>query len=318
MSTERERRCWVGVVPGICCSGDPWLSRGGSSLACGQSKRIDRTRRFLRDRSDSHDCRQPTRGGGTASAALHGLIEPGAHAIEVIRSAPRRKTLVSIDRPGTHRFTVLVHCTRRLPARDVALVSGIPVTSVARTLVDLAGCVAFKRLRSALLEAERLRILPRPELDEVLGRGKGWSGVRNLRQALADMDPDDLETRSELEVEMLRLCRNHVEVDGYESHGAKPAFRSDRNRDVRSRTRTFCRIIVGSYVDWDATEALLGLRLSGPCGSVGSSSAMGVLLRLGVRSGFDPGGFRGGPVWGCPSGGLGFLRLGLRRPVSLA
>ncbi|HTU15858.1 MAG TPA: DUF559 domain-containing protein [Solirubrobacterales bacterium] len=204
-------------------------------------------------------------GGGQAAllshrsaAALHGLIEPGAHEIEVIHFAPRRKTLVSIDRPGTHRFSVLVHCTRWLPPQDFSDVSGIPVTSVARTLVDLAGIVGFRRLRSALVEAERLRIMSRPDLDEVIGRGRGWSGVRNLRLALAEMDPDDVATRSDLELEMLSLCRDHgisapavnvpigryvadfhwpkfrliVEVDGFASHGKRPAFRYDRNRDV--------------------------------------------------------------------------------------
>ncbi|MGK2933217.1 MAG: endonuclease domain-containing protein [Solirubrobacterales bacterium] len=137
-------------------------------------------------------------------------------------------------------------------------VDGIPVTSIARTTLDLAASESPDRMKSVLAEAERLRVFSRLDLIEVAERGRGWPGTANLKEALRQWDPMEVETRMKLEKTMLRLCRLHdlptprvnsylapylpdflwqderliVEVDGFGSHGTFSAFKNDRRRDV--------------------------------------------------------------------------------------
>lgn len=125
-------------------------------------------------------------------------------------------------------------------------------------MLDLAASFSVDRLRSALVEGERLRIVSRGDLVDVIERGRGWEGVGRLARALDEFDPAEVWTRSDLEIALKRLCRVSglpepgvdvpvgryvvdffwpdsrliVEADGFESHGTKSAFRGDRRRDV--------------------------------------------------------------------------------------
>ena len=193
-----------------------------------------------------------------SAAYLHGLLAPGSGAIEVLRKNSEAHSKRSRPTAGAAGFSMVVRSTTRLPTGDVAEVSGIPVTSVARTLLDLAAVSDLRRTKSALIEAERLRAVSRSDLEETIERGRGWHGVKRLRRALNELDPTEAETRSDLEVEMLRLCREYriprpavnvavgdfvvdflwrearliAEVDGFEFHGSRTMFRRDRRRDV--------------------------------------------------------------------------------------
>ncbi|MGB0119541.1 MAG: DUF559 domain-containing protein [Solirubrobacterales bacterium] len=193
-----------------------------------------------------------------SAAALHGFIERRTVAIEVIRTGGGITKAGSLSSIGADRFEVTVHRTRTLPDWDCTEVDGIPVTSVARTFLDLAARISLGRLKTALTEAEKLRLLNLPELEEIISRGRGWTGVKKLRRALAEWDTLEVATRSTLEIAMLRLCRRHgipaplvnsvvgaympdflwpedrliVEVDGYGSHSDRRAFKGDRHRDV--------------------------------------------------------------------------------------
>jgi hypothetical protein len=135
---------------------------------------------------------------------------------------------------------------------------GIPVTSVARTLLDLAEILPVRRLERAVEEAERLGIFDRRAIEDVCARGNGRRGLGALRAAVeAAVEPQPF-TRSELERAFYGLCRNHhlplpllnqwvlgyevdalwpgprlvVEVDGYETHRTRAAFERDRIRDA--------------------------------------------------------------------------------------
>ena len=193
-----------------------------------------------------------------SAAALHGLIHPGQGPIEAVRPGSKGRHLWSEPTPGAPRFAVVIRHTRRLPDSDVVVIDRIPVTSVERTLLDLAAVSDLDRVRTALAEAERLRAVSLPELLEMTERGRGWRGIQNLRRAVREFDSAEAETRSELEVSFLRLCRHRgipqpavnvsvgeymvdffwsaarliVEVDGFEVHGRKDMFRGDRRRDV--------------------------------------------------------------------------------------
>jgi len=193
-----------------------------------------------------------------SAAALHGFTERRSSAIEVVRTGGGISKAESLPSEGVNRFEVAVRRTRRLPDRDVTEVNGIPVTSVARTLLDLAESMSLDRLKTALTDAEKSRLISLSEMEEVISRGRGWTGVKKLGRALREWDALEVETRSKLEIAMLRLCRRNgipvpivntvlgeympdflwreerliIEVDGYGSHSDRRAFRGDRHRDV--------------------------------------------------------------------------------------
>ncbi|MGA7397457.1 MAG: type IV toxin-antitoxin system AbiEi family antitoxin domain-containing protein [Solirubrobacterales bacterium] len=195
---------------------------------------------------------------GHSAAALHGFVPRRTSAIQVSRLVGGQRRMDSLPSAVGPGFSVDVHRTRRLPDRDQEKLDGIPVTSAARSLLDISASTSIGQIRSALTEAEKLRILSLFDLREVTSRGRGWTGTVRLRQALAEWDPLEVETRSELEIAMLRLCRKEgipvpvlntalagylpdflwdeerlvIEVDGYRDHSGKGAFRSDRRRDV--------------------------------------------------------------------------------------
>jgi very-short-patch-repair endonuclease len=183
-----------------------------------------------------------------SAAALWGLRSTAASRVDVI--APRRGRL---SRPG-----IAVHTTRHLPDRDRAVRAGIPVTSVPRTLVDVAGLLPRRQLARMVEEAERLGLLDLDAIEEVCLRSNGRRGLRKLHGVLATQSDVIPATRSELERAFLDLCREHclptprvnqwiagfevdavwpeqrliVELDGYEYHRTRGAFERDRARDA--------------------------------------------------------------------------------------
>jgi very-short-patch-repair endonuclease len=147
-----------------------------------------------------------------------------------------------------------VHRARTLDPLDVTEHRGVPVTTVARTLVDLAGVIDKPGLLRALNQAEILGLYDHAALTETLERSNGRRGAQALRAALTT--PHAL-TRSELEAQFLALCADHglpqpslnaavcgyevdflwsaanliVETDGYAYHRTRQAFERDHRRD---------------------------------------------------------------------------------------
>jgi very-short-patch-repair endonuclease len=183
------------------------------------------------------------------AAGLHDL-RPANHALTDVTTTANRP-----DEPG-----IRVHRTRTLAAQDVTTVSGIPVTTVARTLVDLAGRIPQDHLAKAVREAERQRTFDLSAVQAAMARTRGRRGPghRALREAIAECAALDLSaTRSLLEDAFLRLLRDHdlaspavnaliegyqvdavwrtariaVELDGWTDHGTRHAFEEDRERD---------------------------------------------------------------------------------------
>lgn len=182
------------------------------------------------------------------AAALHGLRPPG----------DRARVEVTTTRRAASTPQVRVHATTILDARDRAIVAGIPTTSLARTLVDLAAVGTRRELRKALEEAERRR-LDVAGVEEALGRTRGrrGRGHEQMRRALAELAAIGAPvTRSELEERFVRLAqaaglprpqtnygvegmevdacwpreRVAVELDGWADHGTRHAFQRDRER----------------------------------------------------------------------------------------
>jgi Protein of unknown function (DUF559) len=107
-------------------------------------------------------------------------------------------------------------------------VDGIPVTSIPRTLLDLAEVSDAKGLRRAYEEAARLDVLDVRALERVLARAHGRRRLTPLRDLLGYDPAPATHTRSELE----RLV---VELDGYEYHRGRAAFERDHAKHGRLR-----------------------------------------------------------------------------------
>jgi very-short-patch-repair endonuclease len=149
---------------------------------------------------------------------------------------------------------IKVHRTSSLHRRDVRRRSGIPLTSPARTLLDLAATETQRVLERALNEARVLKLVNDRELQAAIDRAPARKGSQALR-ALLDHGPTI--TRSEAERRLLKLIRDAnlpqpltnvrlhgymvdflwpqnrmvVEFDGFAFHGHRQAFERDRKRD---------------------------------------------------------------------------------------
>jgi len=101
------------------------------------------------------------------------------------------------DQPG-----IRIHRPRRLDRSDVTRHKGIPVTSPARTLLDLAAVLPYDGERRAVRQAQSLKWVNVRQLVELLARSGGRPGVATLRRIIAT---GPAPTRSELEDVVLDL-----------------------------------------------------------------------------------------------------------------
>lgn len=187
------------------------------------------------------------------TAAAHWKIRESSGAIEITvpRTSPQ-------NRGSIHRHFAA------LPADERTVLDGVPVTSVTRTIFDLAAVAEPHSVEAALREAEYLQLRSRLSLPTLLARYPRHRGARKVRAAL-DRRRDDPggRVRSPLEELFLpfldrnSIPRPHinapiqagdkryevdclwypqsliVELDGFESHRSRTSFESDRERDRR-------------------------------------------------------------------------------------
>ncbi|MEA2170840.1 MAG: hypothetical protein QOF76_4140 [Solirubrobacteraceae bacterium] len=151
-----------------------------------------------------------------SAADLRSLRRTSRTGIDV--SSPRRagRPIAGID----------VHSGAALLERDVEIVDGIPCTSVARTLLDLAAVVPRRQVERAFDQADVLQVLDATAIEDVLGRTNGHRGNAMLRSILDDHVPGSTPTKSKLEEAFL-------ETDSRGVHAVKRAFEKDRRRDQR-------------------------------------------------------------------------------------
>ena len=200
---------------------------------------------------------------GRAAAHLWGLIKGRAPGPEVTTRTERR-----IEGIKTRRTRGAVEAT---------VWRGIPVTTVARTLVDLAAVLGAEDLARACHEAGvRYRTTPR-QVEAVLARRPRAKGARRLREV---MRGDVRVTLSKLERLFLRRleeaglplpqtnrvasgrrvdCRwpEHrltVELDGYRYHNSRHSWEADRRREREARARgdEFRRYGYNDVEEWPA------------------------------------------------------------------
>jgi hypothetical protein len=182
----------------------------------------------------------------SAAAALDLARWPGT--VELTTTSRHRRRLAG----------VCVHATRSLPRREVTHADGLPCTSVARTLVDLAAVATAGELRRVLEQSLTLHLFDRNAVDGVLARSTGRRGIARLRNLMAELPDEPAPAASELEQRFLDLVRRAglplpvvnghigahqvdfhwpgqrlvVETDGRAHHTGPVAFHRDRRRDV--------------------------------------------------------------------------------------
>jgi predicted transcriptional regulator of viral defense system len=93
---------------------------------------------------------------------------------------------------------VQVHRARRLHPEDVTAKQGIPVTTVARTLVDLTDVLGSDRVLRAIREAEFLQLLDHQALNAAVQRAHGRKRLTVLKEAIQAHTPGQI-VREELE-----------------------------------------------------------------------------------------------------------------------
>ena len=192
--------------------------------------------------------------GGEGAVLSH---RDAAHAWGLRPTArPRVEITVRGDagrgRPGVQAHRCALH------PRGVTEHLGIPITTVARTLLDLAEVVPSRELDKAIEQAEKLALYDHPSVLDVLARAHGRRGSKPLGAALAKIHAEPGLTRSRMERRFRALLddlsierpetnvelhghevdalwdhlRLVVELDSYEHHTTRRAFRNDRRRDA--------------------------------------------------------------------------------------
>jgi len=188
------------------------------------------------------------------AASFHGLWDKWPHLIDVTVPVEAGRKLKGI------------RCRRcRYPEpEEIEVCGGVAVTTVARTLVDLAGIVKLPALRKLVGRAAILKRLDLQAVDVAIYHAKGRRGLKALELALVPYRTKDGEApdvRSDFETLVLPELVNMglprpdcnawlhiegerflvdflwaqkrviVETDGRETHETPDAFQSDRRRD---------------------------------------------------------------------------------------
>lgn len=207
-------------------------------------------------------CGEDARPCGAAAGHLWGLLKGAAPPPEVIAPGERRVKGVRTHRarsPGSHGDTL---CRR------------IPVTTVARTLVDLSAVLPIDDLARAYHEAVVRHGTNPAQIEAVLARRPSSPGARKLRRIVHGEVPVAL---SRLEARFIELLGHHglpipqtnrkaghhwvdcrwpehrlpVELDSYKYHHTRHAWERDRRRerDAHARGDEFRRYTYGDVFE---------------------------------------------------------------------
>jgi hypothetical protein len=218
------------------------------------------------------------------------LSHRAAGALWGLRPSSSARIDVTVPRQLGRREGVRVHVSP-IPSDERAMVDGIPITAVPRTLFDLAAELGPHELERAIDQAEVLRLTDPLSLPALLERYPGRKGTATLRATLESGNLGLGITRSELEERFLRLVtkaglphpelnaplqlaggwievdclwraqRVAVELDSRSVHGTPAAFERDRARDRRLQVEGWTPVrITWQQLARDAGEIEADLR----------------------------------------------------------
>lgn len=221
---------------------------------------------------------------GVSAACIWGMVgtPPGIpKRVEVAR--PRHRRLIR-PAPGS-KGPVIQVCERTLHPDEIRHVRGIQLTSPARTLIDIAGTGDKRLLRHAFIEACRLHLIDKSDLQYCLARSRNLCGAASLRKVIGLWIPGMNRTNSILEGQfLLKWCEVDqripevnvklsrwefdflwareglvVELDGQAYHGNEIAQRRDGAKDVWLRERGLAVLRFGYHDVNDNFERVTGL-----------------------------------------------------------
>ncbi|HEV2791376.1 MAG TPA: DUF559 domain-containing protein, partial [Solirubrobacterales bacterium] len=184
-----------------------------------------------------------------------------AAALWGIRPNSRARIEVTVPHRSRSSEQIRRHVSQ-VPDDERTFEEGIPVTSVPRTIFDLAATEPVDVIEALLREAEYRRLYDRLSLRDLVERYPRRRGVRRVRVALERLkeEPHGRRRRG-LEERFGSFLRHHrlprprfndwiavggkrfqvdchwpgsgqiVELDGWKGHGTRTAFREDRARD---------------------------------------------------------------------------------------
>jgi very-short-patch-repair endonuclease len=184
-----------------------------------------------------------------------------AAALWMIR--PNSRSVIDITVPQKSRsWAEIKRHHKALPPDEITVREEIPVTTVPRTIFDLAATEPTGVVQGLLREAEYRQLWDRLSLWDLVERYPGRRGARKARAALERLKGEPPgRKRSPLEERFAPFLRLHrlpqprfndwillggkryqvdchwpgtgqiVELDGWEGHGTRTAFREDRARD---------------------------------------------------------------------------------------
>jgi Protein of unknown function (DUF559) len=213
-----------------------------------------------------------------SAAALHGIRQTSSPRIHITARSRRGYTLEN----------VVVHRATTLQPVDRDEIRAIPVTSLPRTIIDLATCVPESALEYAIHTAERRRKLTPADLRQALARLRGVNGTAAIARIVGRPGHDlDARTRSRWELRFLEICRTHripmprvnewipldiaagglevdfswpdhrlaVEVDEEAGHSTIRARKNDPQRDAALRAAGW-RVLRVAEADFQDTRAI--------------------------------------------------------------
>ena len=195
-----------------------------------------------------------------ACGAGAALSHRDAAALHGIRHCSRSVFELTVPRKQHPRRGIELH-TARLPRDELTTVRAIPLTSVPRTLLDLAAILPRREVAAALHEAEVKRLRDALSLQDLIERHPRHRGAATIAAILAALTAGEAITKETIVALLIDLLdRAHlprpelnvyvtvagrtfecdaawpklkrmVELDGYAVHGTRRNFESDREHD---------------------------------------------------------------------------------------
>jgi predicted transcriptional regulator of viral defense system/very-short-patch-repair endonuclease len=192
------------------------------------------------------------------------LSHRSAAALHELRATSRTRIEVTVPgRTGRSHSGIQVHRSTTLTPADITTVDGIPVTTIARTILDLATVLPRRAVERAMDQAEILQALDGRALEDQLERNHRLAAARLIRSILERHRVGTTPTRNDFEERLFALVRTAnlpepevnawvippdggsafsvdflwrqqrliIETDGYATHGTRQAFEGDRRRD---------------------------------------------------------------------------------------
>ncbi len=192
------------------------------------------------------------------------LSHRSAAALHELRATSRTRIEVTVaGRTGRNHRGIQVHRSTTLTPGDITTVANIPVTTIARTILDLATVLPRRAVERAMDQAEILEALDGRALADQVDRNRTLPAARLVRSILERHRAGTTPTRNGFEERLLALVRAAklpdpevnawvippdggsalcvdflwrqqrviIETDGFATHGTRQAFEGDRRRD---------------------------------------------------------------------------------------